>query len=64
MLIIKDQMGVTLSAVASVTSGSLTYAVTSGSLPGSVSLNSSTGAITGDFDAVGSDTLPHSQLLN
>ena len=47
-----------LSAVtASVTSGSLTYAVTSGSLPGSVSLNSSTGAITGDFDAVGSDTV-------
>ena len=47
----------TLSAVtATTTSGTLTYAVTTGSLPGSVSLNSSTGAITGDFDAVGSDT--------
>jgi len=47
----------TLSAVtATVTSGSLTYAVTTGSLPSSVALNSSTGAITGDFDQVGSDT--------
>lgn len=47
----------TLSAVtATTTSGTLTYAVTTGSLPGSVSLNSSTGAITGDFDAVGSNT--------
>lgn len=46
-----------LSAVtATVTSGSLTYAVTTGSLPASVSLNSSTGAITGNFDPVGSDT--------
>ncbi len=41
---------------ATVTSGTLTYAVTTGALPSSVSLNSSTGAITGDFDAVGSDT--------
>ena len=47
----------TLSPVtATVTSGSLTYAVTVGALPASVSLNSSTGAITGNFDAVGSDT--------
>jgi hypothetical protein len=47
----------TLSPVtATTTSGSLTYAVTTGSLPASVSLNSSTGAITGNFDAVGSNT--------
>ncbi len=47
----------TLSPVtATVTSGTLTYAVTTGALPSSVSLNSSTGAITGNFDAVGSNT--------
>jgi hypothetical protein len=34
----------------------LTYAVASGSLPTGLSLNTSTGAITGDADAVGSDT--------
>jgi hypothetical protein len=35
---------------------SLTYALDSGSLPSGLSLNTSTGAITGDADAVGSDT--------
>jgi hypothetical protein len=46
-----------LSAVtATTTSGTLTYSVSAGSLPGSVSLNTSSGAITGDFDSVGSDT--------
>jgi hypothetical protein len=34
----------------------LTYAVASGSLPTGLSLNTSTGAITGDANAVGSDT--------
>lgn len=41
---------------ATVTSGTLTYAVTTGSLPPGISFNTTTGAISGNFDAVGSDT--------
>ena len=49
--------GVSLSATASDSDGdTITYSVQSGSLPGGLSLNTSTGAITGNVSAVGSDT--------
>ena len=49
--------GVSLSATASDPEGdTITYSVQSGSLPGGLSLNTSTGAITGNADAVGSHT--------
>ena len=49
--------GVSLSATAADADGdTITYSVQSGSLPGGLSLNTSTGAITGNANAVGSDT--------
>ena len=49
--------GVSLSASATDADGdTITYSVSSGSLPGGLSLNTSTGAITGNASAVGSNT--------
>ena len=52
-----QRTGVSLSATATDVDGdTIAYSVQSGSLPGGLSLNSSTGAITGNATAVGSDT--------
>mgnify|MGYP003133690041 FL=1 len=52
-----QRTGVSLSATATDADGdTIAYSVQSGSLPGGLSLNSSTGAITGNATAVGSDT--------
>jgi len=52
-----ERTGISITTGATDSEGaSLTYAVASGSLPTGLSLNTSTGAITGDADAVGSDT--------
>jgi hypothetical protein len=49
-------ISITTGATSSDADDTITYSISSGSLPSGLSLNSSTGAITGDADAVGSNT--------
>jgi hypothetical protein len=53
---IRTSVSITTGATSSDADDTITYAITSGSLPSGLSLNASTGAITGNADAVGSNT--------